>query len=86
MKDPIDKFLEKYSASYMPVEREERRDSSPPADKPQQPELSEQQRWDNSMKAMGWTHLVGMKKEEEKRYTKEQIYAITKRMMDSFKP
>lgn len=70
MKDPIDRFLERYSASYMPAEKEERDIPSPPADKPKEPKLSEQQRWDNSMRSMGWTHLVGMKKDEDRKLLK----------------
>jgi len=62
MKDPIDKWLEANSPSFMPVEREERETYSP-ADKPKEQQLTEQQRWDNAARSMGWLHLVGMTKE-----------------------
>ena len=66
MKDPIDRWLEKNSAMFMPDEEEDERVvPSPSANKPEKPKPSDQERWDNSMKAMGWTHLVGMKKEED---------------------
>ena len=67
MKDPIDRFLEKYSASFMPVEKGERGvpslGSANPKPKPLK--LSDQNRWDNSMRAMGWTHLVGLTGKED---------------------
>jgi len=75
MKDPIDKWLEANSPSFMPVERDERETYSP-ADKPKEQQLTEQQRWDNAARSMGWLHLVGMTKEDD-------MDEMNKRIMDS---